>query len=85
MDPQPDGTQIIGGAAPGATLFDRTGDLAYVALANVDRIAVVSLAAQPRVMRGLDLRLYPGAPYGAEPVPRHSVATESGSTSHWPG
>ncbi|HYL27618.1 MAG TPA: bifunctional YncE family protein/alkaline phosphatase family protein [Candidatus Nitrosotalea sp.] len=67
MDPQPDGTQIVGGAAPGATLLNRSGDLAYVALANVDRVAVVSLSAQPRVVRGLDLRLYPGAPYGAEP------------------
>jgi len=67
MDAQPDGTQIVGGAAPGATLLNRSGDLAYVALANVDRIAVVSLETQPRVVRGLDLRLYPGAPYGAEP------------------
>jgi YVTN family beta-propeller protein len=67
MDQVPDGTQIVGGAAPGATLLNRTGDLAYVALSNVDRVAVVSLAGEPRVVRGLDLRLYPGAPYGAEP------------------
>lgn len=67
MDPVPDGTEIIGGAAPGATLLSRSGDLAYVALANVDRVAVVSLAGEPRVVRGLDLRLYPGAPYGAQP------------------
>jgi len=67
MDPAPDGTQIVGGAAPGATVISRNGKLAYVALANVDRIAVVALGAQPRVVRGLDLRLYPGAPYGAEP------------------
>jgi hypothetical protein len=38
-----------------------------VALANVDRVAVVALAGAPRVVRGLDLRLYPGAPYGAAP------------------
>jgi DNA-binding beta-propeller fold protein YncE len=67
MDPAPDGTQIVGGAEPGATAVSRDGAFAYVALANVDRVAVVSLAAEPRVVRGLDLRLYPGAPYGAEP------------------
>jgi YVTN family beta-propeller protein len=67
MDPAPDGTQTVGGAAPGATVLSRDGRLAYVALANVDRVAVVSLEGAPRVARGLDLRLYPGAPYGAEP------------------
>jgi len=67
MDPAPDGTQIVGGAAPGATLLSRNGQLAYVALSNVDRVAIVSLAGEPRVVRGLDLRLYPGAPYGAQP------------------
>lgn len=67
MDDAPDGTQIVGGAAPGATVLSRNGDLAYVALANVDRVAIVSLAGAPRVIRGLDLRLYPGAPYGAAP------------------
>jgi DNA-binding beta-propeller fold protein YncE len=67
MDPAPDGTQIVGGAAPSSTVVNRKGDLAYVALANVDRIAVVALRGGPRVVRGLDLRLYPGAPYGAVP------------------
>lgn len=67
MDAAPDGTQIIGGAAPGATTVSRDGAFAYVALANVDRVAVVALTGEPRVVRGLDLRLYPGAPYGAEP------------------
>ncbi len=67
MDPAPDGTQIVGGAAPGATVVSRDGGLAYVALANIDRVAVVALAGEPRVVRGLDLRLYPGAPYGASP------------------
>lgn len=67
MDPAPDGREVVGGAAPGATILTRNGALAYVALANVDRVAVVSLAGEPRVVRGLDLRLYPGAPYGAEP------------------
>jgi DNA-binding beta-propeller fold protein YncE len=67
MDPAPDGTQVIGGAAPGATVLSKDGRLAYVALSNVDRVAVVSLSGAPRVVRGLDLRLYPGAPYGAAP------------------
>lgn len=68
MDPAPDGTRIVGGAAPDAIVLRRDGKLAYVALANVDRVAVVSLAgANPRVTRGLDLRLYPDAPYGAQP------------------
>lgn len=67
MDSAPDGTQIVGGAAPGATVLSRDGRYAYVALANVDRVAVVSLVGTPRVDRGLDLRLYPGAPYGADP------------------
>ncbi|HLX25798.1 MAG TPA: bifunctional YncE family protein/alkaline phosphatase family protein, partial [Candidatus Cybelea sp.] len=67
MDPAPDGTQIVGGAAPGAMVVSRNGKQAYVALGNVDRVAVVALSGEPRVVRGLDLRLYPGAPYGAEP------------------
>jgi DNA-binding beta-propeller fold protein YncE len=67
MDPAPDGSQIVGGAAPGAIAIRADGRLAYVALANVDRVAVVSLAGEPRVVRGLDLRLYPNAPYGAQP------------------
>ncbi|HVN69759.1 MAG TPA: alkaline phosphatase family protein [Candidatus Binatia bacterium] len=67
MDQEPDGTQIVGGAAPGATVLSRDGKYAYVALANVDRVAVVALTGEPRVVRGLDLRLYPGAPYGAAP------------------
>jgi YVTN family beta-propeller protein len=67
MDSAPDGSQIVGGAAPGATVFSRDGRFAYVALANVDRVAVISLAGTPHVVRGLDLRLYPGAPYGVAP------------------
>ncbi len=67
MDPAPDGREIVGGAAPGATILTRNNALAYVALANVDRVVVVSLSGAPHVVRGLDLRLYPGAPYGAAP------------------
>jgi len=67
MDPAPDGTQIVGGAQPGAMVVSRNGEQAYVALGNVDRVAVVALSGAPQVVRGLDLRLYPGAPFGAEP------------------
>lgn len=67
MDDAPDGNQIVGGADPGAIALSTDGSLAYVSLANVDRVAVVSLSGAPRVVRGLDLRLYPGAPYGGQP------------------
>lgn len=67
VDPAPDGSQTVGGAAPGAIAIRRDGSLAYVALSNVDRVAVVSLTGDPRVVRGLDLRLFPNAPYGAQP------------------
>ncbi|MGP8099707.1 MAG: bifunctional YncE family protein/alkaline phosphatase family protein [Candidatus Cybelea sp.] len=66
MDAAPNGAHV-GGAAPGAVAISKDGRLAFVALSNVDRVAVVSLAGAPRVVRGLDLRLYPGAPYGAAP------------------
>jgi YVTN family beta-propeller protein len=67
MDQQPDGTQIIGGDAPGAVAISRDGSTAYVALSNVDRVAVLDLKGEPHVVRGLDLRLFPDAPYGAQP------------------
>ena len=67
MDRAPDGTVNVGGAAPGSVVTSPDGHLAYVALTNVDRVAVVALTGTPRVVRGLDLRLYPGAPYGAQP------------------
>jgi YVTN family beta-propeller protein len=68
MDRQPDGTELIGGATPGAIAMSPDGRLAYVSLANVDRVAVVSLDGEPQVVRGLDLRLYPDAPFGAQPT-----------------
>lgn len=67
MDPAPDGTQLVGGAAPGTIAIAPGGREAYVSLSNVDRVAVVSLEGQPRVVRGLDLRLFPDAPFGAQP------------------
>ena len=67
MEPAPDGTELVGGVAPGAIAINRDGRVAYVALGNVDRVAVVRLEGEPRVVRGLDLRLYPDAPFGAQP------------------
>jgi YVTN family beta-propeller protein len=68
MDQQPDGVQLVGGALPGTIVLSRDGREAYVSLSNVDRVAVVSLEGQPRVVRGLDLRLFPDAPFGAAPT-----------------
>jgi len=67
LDPAPDGTNTIGGAAPGSIVLSPDGRLAYVALSNVDRVAVVDLEGTPTVVRGLDLRLFPDAPFGAQP------------------
>lgn len=67
MDPQPNGLTDIGGAAPGAIVLSRKERVAYVALSGVDRVAVVHLDGAPKVVRGMDLRLYPRAPYGALP------------------
>jgi DNA-binding beta-propeller fold protein YncE len=67
MDQEPDGSQVVGGDAPGAVAISRDGSTGYVALSNVDRVAVLNLTGQPRVVRGLDLRLFPNAPYGALP------------------
>ena len=67
MDPVPDGLQNVGGARPDAIVVRHHGNYAYVALANVDRIATVALGAYPRVVAGLFLRLYDSAPYGTQP------------------
>ena len=67
MDPPPDGLHIIGGAHPDAVAITPDGAYAYVALSNVDRVAVVSLAGAPRVVTGIDLRLFPRGPFGSQP------------------
>lgn len=67
MDPAPDGTNLVGSARPGAIVARRDGQFAYVAMENVDRIATVALRGEPRVVAGLDLRLFVNAPYGTQP------------------
>ena len=67
LDPVPDGVDAIGGARPGAIALSVDRKFAYVALSNVDRISVISLGGAPRVEDGLDLRLFPTAPFGTEP------------------
>lgn len=67
MDPAPNGEQTVGGAHPSAIVTSRDGRYAYVAMTNVDRIATVSLSGTPRVIGGLQLRLFDRAPYGTQP------------------
>ncbi|MBV8601428.1 MAG: hypothetical protein JO359_07675 [Candidatus Eremiobacteraeota bacterium] len=67
LDRAPDGLRIAGGAHPNAVVVTRDGSYAFVALANVDRIAVVALQPAPHVIDGLDLRLFPRGPYGTQP------------------
>ncbi len=68
MDPTPDGVHAVGGAHPSAVAAMRTKPYAFVAMSNVDRIATVALAGQPRVAGGTELRLYDRGPYGTQPV-----------------
>lgn len=67
MDPVPDGMQNVGGTRPDAIVVRRDGGYAYVAMANVDRVATIALGTYPRVVAGLDLRLFVNAPYGTQP------------------
>ncbi len=67
MDSVPDGVRNVGGIIPSAIVTRADGRYAYVALANIDRVAIVDLTATPRVVNGLDLRLFPNAPYGTQP------------------
>jgi DNA-binding beta-propeller fold protein YncE len=68
MDPMPDGLHLVGGAHPDAVLVAPDRLYAYVTLDDDDRIAVVSMSGVVRVVGGLDLRLYVGAPYGTQPT-----------------
>lgn len=67
MDSGPDGVHDVGGIIPAAIVERPDGRYAYAALSNVDRIATIDLSGEPRVVAGLDLRLFPNAPYGTEP------------------
>jgi DNA-binding beta-propeller fold protein YncE len=67
LDQVPDGVQTIGGARPTNIAVRRDQSYAYVTLADVDRVAIVALDGDPRVVAGLDLRLFVNAPYGTQP------------------
>jgi hypothetical protein len=45
----------------------RNRPYAFVAMSNVDRVATVSLGAEPRAEGGTELRLYDRGPYGTQP------------------
>jgi DNA-binding beta-propeller fold protein YncE len=68
MDRPPDGIHVVGGAHPRAIAVTPDGAYAFVAMANVDRVAVVALDGTPRVTDGLELRLFPKGPYGTQPT-----------------
>lgn len=67
MDAAPDGVDNIGGAHPTAIAISKNGRYAYVCMTNVDRVAIVDLLGVPRVVGGLQLRLFDKAPYGTQP------------------
>lgn len=67
MDAPPDGNENVGGAHPSAIAVSKNGRYAYVCMTNVDRVAIVDLLGVPRVVGGLQLRLFDRAPYGAQP------------------
>jgi YVTN family beta-propeller protein len=68
LDRRPDGTHNVGGAHPTAIAVMKKKPYAFVAMANVDRVATVSLGPQPRVVGGTELRLFDKGPYGTQPV-----------------
>lgn len=67
MDPAPNGLDVIGGANPGAIAVSKNGRYAFVCMENVDRVAVVDISSFPRVVGGLQLRLFDKSPYGTQP------------------
>jgi DNA-binding beta-propeller fold protein YncE len=69
LDRGPDGVHEIGGTHPAAIVAMRSKSYAFVAMANVDRIATVSLGATAQsAVGGTELRLYDRGPYGTQPV-----------------
>jgi DNA-binding beta-propeller fold protein YncE len=67
LDATPDGVQNVGGAQPTAIAISKNGRYAYVCMTNVDRVAVVDLLGVPRVVGGIELRLFDKSPYGMQP------------------
>jgi DNA-binding beta-propeller fold protein YncE len=67
LDAPPDGVQNVGGAQPGAIAISRNGRYAYICMTSVDRIAIVDLLGVPRVVGGVELRLFDKSPYGMQP------------------
>lgn len=67
MDPAPDALIHVGGAHPSAIVTSANQAYAYVAMANVDRIATVALWPRPHVIGGAELRLYGRGPFGTQP------------------
>ncbi len=68
LDPVPDGRTIVGGAHPSAVAVTADGAYAFVAMANVDRIATIALGEAPQAVGGTELRLFDRGPYGTQPV-----------------
>lgn len=67
MDRIPDGVRNVGAAHPSAIATSADGRYAFVCMTGVDRVAVVALGAAPRVVGGLSMQLFAGAPYGTQP------------------
>ena len=68
LDAPLDGATTIGGVDPESVAIEPGGRFAYVTLAGVDRVVAVALDASPRVVDGIDLRLFANAPYGTMPT-----------------
>ncbi|MBV8150067.1 MAG: bifunctional YncE family protein/alkaline phosphatase family protein [Candidatus Eremiobacteraeota bacterium] len=67
LEKAPDGVNVIGGAEPSALAVTPDDAYVYVALANVDRVAVVPVHGNGHAAAGIDLRLFPRGPYGTRP------------------
>lgn len=68
LDAPLDGATTIGGVDPESVAIEPGGRFAYITLAGVDRVVAVTLDASPRVVDGIDLRLFANAPYGTMPT-----------------
>ncbi len=68
LDTPLDGATTIGGVDPESVAIEPGGRFAYITLAGVDRVVAVALDASPRVVDGIDLRLFANAPYGTMPT-----------------